>query len=923
MESERRPTAGKNDGHDPERRGYLLAAVAGIATFFAAKIAEYVPQPQAQKIHDENEDQSEEYKLAQDSPLQFTEGERGVPSGPLSAGELTKWKIEGFQKIFAEIGGLEIVFVDQNGRLIETPKIPMEPHLFPADLKKAFEENGIAFEESDIPEWPVSLSHAGNILEKLPKGQRASAVTEFFVQRTVVKDQKYIPQIPQEIMAIIFEPNSHKFIPRTDEDLNSLMLRHSVARKLQDVIRKLWYKNVPDQEFSQKFLDAYRRHIGEMYPSVHVKTGDEGGVSYPRQYNTLCFLRKYSPDDRAKTFFDVAYENYQKAEIDTAGKYSEKRTKMSRLSWARKIFAEKSQFPEGLQKIIVQGVPLLETGGGENETSPAGARGGWQLVKKTAQRYGLVVAKKNDERTNFLRASEGAAGYFEYLYNILKANKNLQAIQQEFQVPDEDFLYPCVLSGYHVGENIIQKVLQWFRKKYVDDKKNAEKIKQQIVKEEGKGYGRDIYMYMTAVAATTNDDHAEYGSLSSDYAQKAIALSELLEKKENGARLTSDETYAAPRGSVAEEEETPLGIAEDTRACIQGTLTGAVAGSTALIAANLLRHVQQNTLQTKREHLETWGWSAFSTILVRIWSRLSPTVKPDEETSSEIPAETPELFPQGKYIHSDDFGKRLKIDAEQNRFPLPVEKWPGARRYPRRGQPEFLKWLQTSEGRIAQKIENHVELERLIAQKKLIPILEQGKYVRLRDCGGKKAKEEQKGNNNPDMNNHPDYVVTCPQVAKLLREISIDFNEQLHAMGLPEKFSVRIVVGSLTRDAEYQKKVNSSTTNSAHSYGIGVDLAMERFDIINTETGEFYDLAGDPFEANRNSDPQRTLRDVNKSLHDIVGACFQHVLGGVLLEKQKSEDLLFYVHSNHFHFSARDLTSSVSSQDLKGILTEE
>ncbi len=48
----------------------------------------------------------------------------------------------------------------------------------------------------------------------------------------------------------------------------------------------------------------------------------------------------------------------------------------------------------------------------ENVTSPAGAKGIWQLMKPTAQKYGLTVNDEIDERYNLEKATEAACQYF-------------------------------------------------------------------------------------------------------------------------------------------------------------------------------------------------------------------------------------------------------------------------------------------------------------------------------------------------------------------------------------------------------------------------------------------------------------------------------------------------------------------------------
>ncbi len=52
----------------------------------------------------------------------------------------------------------------------------------------------------------------------------------------------------------------------------------------------------------------------------------------------------------------------------------------------------------------------------QNITSPAGAKGYWQLMKKTAQLYGLEVNKEIDERYNVEKSTRAACKYFKEAY---------------------------------------------------------------------------------------------------------------------------------------------------------------------------------------------------------------------------------------------------------------------------------------------------------------------------------------------------------------------------------------------------------------------------------------------------------------------------------------------------------------------------
>ena len=80
-------------------------------------------------------------------------------------------------------------------------------------------------------------------------------------------------------------------------------------------------------------------------------------------------------------------------------------------------------FPEIERILKEKGVPddfkylaLIESGL-VNVTSPAGAKGFWQLMPKTAKEHGLEVNKNIDERYDYIKATEVACDY------LLKAHK--------------------------------------------------------------------------------------------------------------------------------------------------------------------------------------------------------------------------------------------------------------------------------------------------------------------------------------------------------------------------------------------------------------------------------------------------------------------------------------------------------------------
>jgi soluble lytic murein transglycosylase-like protein len=118
-------------------------------------------------------------------------------------------------------------------------------------------------------------------------------------------------------------------------------------------------------------------------------TGLESGGEVPKQRETVSLTLAGIPRSRV----DAAQSRLLGLRVDAA-----------------RIFAE-----EGVPRELLV-VAEIESGFNPLALSPKGARGPWQLMPATAQRFGLRVNARTDERVHPERSTRAAARYLRELY---------------------------------------------------------------------------------------------------------------------------------------------------------------------------------------------------------------------------------------------------------------------------------------------------------------------------------------------------------------------------------------------------------------------------------------------------------------------------------------------------------------------------
>ncbi len=123
------------------------------------------------------------------------------------------------------------------------------------------------------------------------------------------------------------------------------------------------------------------------------------------------------------------------------------------ISKAIRIFEQNEVDPWYAQTIL-----LIESPGKMKKKSSAGANGPFQLMRSVAKKYGLVVGKTRDDRTNLEKSARAASNLIK-LSCIPKVKQNLDELNIAYHESDLWFRL-LVLHTYHAGGGNVRCMLQ-------------------------------------------------------------------------------------------------------------------------------------------------------------------------------------------------------------------------------------------------------------------------------------------------------------------------------------------------------------------------------------------------------------------------------------------------------------------------------
>jgi hypothetical protein len=641
-----------------------------------------------------------------------------------------------------------------------------------------------------------------------------------------------------------------------------------------------------EKKLNQEWLNAWRQYFYEKYPTIEFDLTEDEELS--KQFNTIKQLRGTDH----KKMIDLVLKNGAKTTVGSS---------MNRVDFIKNEFEKIKGLPDGVKErliLISYGVAATESQFDASKESPKKAKGIWQIVPDTMEEYGY----DKDEIINYrsLKTStEVAKKHFVKIYKYIESHvkEELEWIRSEFGFSQEElenyFLFPCMINAYNTGQGRMVEVIQWFAQNY-----DREKLTRRVGSYEK--YGYDLFIHMTRFCLEEKSVDG-YRRHSREYFLQTNGMAAQIRKKwgipnkvEEDALWDEDEEYEEPPISQDSPGKESYPVAKVIAAVAGGG--GAVAlrrkflkkgwnipqpvieRMIALREKILGATEKMSTVEINRRKfaekalLIFMGAGGGSLITSRIFS---DSKKERQGDSRKEKKEKKEKQIEDGFLHAPELANDLLKEEKlfSNKTPYSVQKMP------RRIQSsQITPWMKRN------KLNLYDDLEDIQNDGSLVSLDEYGNpHYRCRKIGYAALSGRLRG-----YENHPDYIKVKESTHKLVEVIGEKLNEELHQkFGLNERYTIRVIVNSATRDSAYNALLGNSSPNSSHRTGYAVDFGTGKFDIFDTKTGKFLFLDG---QRGNELDEKYNIRHKAKA-----------ALSKILKEMHENGEIYAMIESGHYH----------------------
>ena len=407
-------------------------------------------------IYDEGEKEKAEEKKSHLSKISNIEIERDENR------EKSKKYVGFFEKMWGADDGTRAHFLDRDGNLLRSFDIKEIDGIRPLQLR----ENKIRFNQNWLDACREKLDATGEDLEiNYPE-----LYSQFIARRDSGNPRVY-------------------FLDR-----ENCVIQHFPVKKFRGI------SPLNRGKFNQNWIDELREKIG-----------DENGIQIKKgKYPKLFFQRsargdlKHREEFEFKNVFAEIKKNSQK-EMHFESKLR------TRLEISRRIFLKSEILPPQIAVDLAAGIPGLESHFDLKKRSSAGARGPFQFLRETADRYGL----KNREK--FVDAARAARRYFEKLYLDAIRDPSFNQVLEKFPMgkkSENDLVFGLIAAAYFAGDRKIGPILAQVRK--LEIPRNLR--------------GRDLFLFLTQ-SYRHSDPEDNFGKNSRNYPFQVLAVKNLIENK--------------------------------------------------------------------------------------------------------------------------------------------------------------------------------------------------------------------------------------------------------------------------------------------------------------------------------------------------------------------------------------------------------